>query len=237
MPSLLLLPRYRAVSSLSGAGHPMKKRVAVHSALAVASFISLGVGAFIGPAADQLSIVSAYLCLLLLGLVLLIGPFNAVRKGRPLFNSYLRRDLGIWAAANGLFHFYLANVLSMNYEYLGAYVENAAAPPAAAVRSNLYGGGTISGYIVAVLFMLLLLLSSDWMLRKVGRKWWKRMQRTSYLCFALSAAHAFAFQVLESRPLFWVLVVAALTLLVGVVQGMGVKAVINGGKKTSVAVD
>ena len=206
----------------------MNSRLKNHLALAVLSIGGLGAAAISGTpetAADRLSIVSAYFCLLLLGLALLIGPANVLRSGRLVVNSYIRRDTGIWAATTGLLHFYLANVLSMNYEYLGTYVENAVQLPTAAVRSTLYNSGTISGYIIAVLFIVLLALSSDWMVRKVGLKWWKRIQRLSYLAFILTCIHAFEFQVLEARPLLWVLVVAAITGVTFAGQCLGFMAI------------
>ena len=206
----------------------MNNRLKNHLVLAVLSFGGLGAAAISGSpetAADRLSIVSAYLCLLLLALVLLIGPASVLRSRRLVVNSYIRRDTGIWAAVNGLLHFYLANVLSMNYEYLGAYVENAAQAPSAAARSTLYNSGTIAGYLIAVLFIVLLLLSSDWMVRKVGLKWWKRIQRFSYLGFILTCVHAFEFQVLEARPLFWVVVVATVAIVIFAAQCMGFLAV------------
>jgi DMSO/TMAO reductase YedYZ heme-binding membrane subunit len=156
---------------------------------------------------------------------LLIGPLNVLRTGRLVSNSYVRRDTGIWAAMMGLLHFYLANVLSMTYEYLGIYVENSALPPSAAIRSSLYTWGTVFGYVIAVLFIVLLVLSSDRMMRKVGLKWWKRIQRISYLGFILTCIHALAFQVLETRSLFWVLVVLVITVMIAAGQWMGVRAV------------
>ena len=141
---------------------------------------------------------------------MLIGPLNVWRDGKPLGNSYIRRDLGIWGALTGMLHFFLANMLSMNYEYLGAFVENAGAPPSAAVRHQFYTWGTIFGYVVALLFIILMLLCSDFVLRKLGMKWWKRIQRSAYLVFLLTVAHAFLFQALESRLLVWIVVVAAI---------------------------
>ena len=109
-------------------------RVTRHVVLAAASTLVLGFSALIGPAAsaaDRVSIVSAYLCLLLLATTLAIGPRHVLIRGRPLTNSYLRRDIGVWAAITALLHFFLANLLSMNSVYLDFYVENATAPPAA----------------------------------------------------------------------------------------------------------
>ncbi len=202
----------------------MNQRQKNHASLTAITAVSLGVSAAIGPAAaagDQLSIVSAYLCLFLLGAALLIGPFHAFREGKPLGNSYIRRDIGIWAALNGLLHFYLANVLSMNYEYLGIYVENSPVPPSPEIRSELYRWGTILGFVIAVLFIVLLTLSNDWMVRKVGLKWWKRIQRLSYLGFLFTCVHAFVFQVLESREILWIVVVLLVTVLVLIGQGYG----------------
>jgi DMSO/TMAO reductase YedYZ heme-binding membrane subunit len=206
----------------------MNPRLKHHTALTAFSAICLGIAAIIGPVqgiADRWSIVSAYLCLLLLGCALLIGPFHAIRNGRPLGNSYIRRDLGIWAALTGLLHFYLANVLSMNYEYLSRYVENSSLSPTAEIRSDLYTWGTVLGYVIAILFVVLLGLSSDRILRSVGLKWWKRLQRLSYFGFVFTCAHAFAFQVLESREMLWVLIVLLTTALVLLGQCFGLAAV------------
>jgi sulfoxide reductase heme-binding subunit YedZ len=206
----------------------MNHRLKHHGILAAVSAACFGIAALSGPAAaalDNLSIVSAYLCLFLLGIVLLIGPWHAVKSNRKAANIYLRRDIGIWAALSGLLHFYLANILSMNYEYLGIFVENAAAPPSAAVRSELYSWGTISGYVIAVFFVVLIGLSSDRALRFLGLKWWKRIQRVSYLAFIFTCAHGFAFQILESRNLIWIGVVGMVVLITLAGQIFGIATV------------
>ena len=206
----------------------MSSRLLNHAALAALTIFCFGITAVAGPAAelaDRFSIVSAYLCLFLLGGVLLIGPLHAIRKGRPITNSHTRRDMAIWAALAGLLHFYLANVLSMNYEYLAIYVENAAVSPSAEIRADLYSWGTILGYVIAVLFVILLGLSNDRMVRIMGLKWWKRIQRASYFAFLFTCAHAFAFQILESRAMLWVFVVLLATALIVFAQAFGFSAV------------
>jgi len=208
-----------------------EQRIRNHLFLGIGVLSTLGVAAMAGVdggAADRLSIVSAYQCLFLLGAALLIGPIKARTSGRAVGNSHTRRDVGIWAGLTGLLHFFLANILSMNYTYLSLFVDNASRPPSADVRSQMYTGGTIMGYIVAVLILLLLGLSSDWMLRKVGMRWWKRLQRLSYTMFALTCAHAFAFQLLESRPRRWIAVVIIVTAGVLLAQLAGVAAVRRG---------
>ena len=206
----------------------MNPRLKHHLSLAALSTVSLGVAAFVGAAAgiaDRLSIVSAYLCLVLLGAALLIGPFHALRHGRPLTNSYLRRDIGIWGALTGLLHFFLANALAMTYEYLGIFVENAVRPPSGEIRYALYTAGTILGYLIAVIFLLLLSLSNDRMMRIIGRKWWKRLQRASYFAFVFTCIHAYAFQVLETRPALWIVVVSIVFAAILLAQRQGISAV------------
>lgn len=201
-----------------------------HAILAILVFTALGLAVVSGPgagAADRLSIVSAYLCLFLLGGALIYGPVHAARNGKPLGNSPTRRSIGVWSALTGLLHFVLANVLSMTYEYLGIYVENATAQPSPEIRSELYSSGTISGYVVAVLFILLAALSNDRMLRLLGMKRWKRIQRTSYIVFLLTCGHAFAFQVLETRPAIWVSVVLLVLLIIASSQAFGLFSILR----------
>ncbi len=190
----------------------MNLRVRNHLLLGAATGAALGLSAWLDRGAsglDNLSIVSAYLCLALFGAALLIGPLRLRATGTPLLNSHLRRDIAIWGSINGLLHFWLANKLSMTWEYVGIFVDNATAPPSQQVRDQLYLWGTIFGYVVAVLILILLLISSDRALRTIGTRWWKRLQRLAYVIFIATVAHAFAFQVLETRSLIWVATVAA----------------------------
>lgn len=199
----------------------MNRRVRNHAVLALALGGTLVGAAYAGPAAgalDRISIVTAYQCLLLLTGVLLLGPWLARTAGRPVLNSHLRRDVGIWAGLTGLVHFWLGNQLSMNFEYLGVWVRNPNLVPGPEVREALYMWGTIAGYLVAVLTLLLLALSSDRMLRWVGATWWKRLQRSAYAMFVLTVAHAFIFQFIESREWLWIVAVALLALAVGAVR-------------------
>jgi DMSO/TMAO reductase YedYZ heme-binding membrane subunit len=151
-----------------------------------------------GPAygvGDQLSIVTAYLCVGLLGATLLIGPWRALRSGRPTLNHYVRRDMGIWAALAGLVHLVLATGLSMRPRYIDTFVR----VPDNELAADLFTWGSIIGLVVGANFLLLLALSSDAAMRRLGLVWWKRLQRTSYLAFLMTIAHGLAFQLLEAR--------------------------------------
>ena len=134
------------------------ERLRRHLFIALLTLILFAIAAVSGPVSgieDRFSIVSAWLCLVLLAYTLLIGPAQAIKTGRPLDNLYIRRDLGIWSALIGLAHFILANELSMNSAYIDFYVNQESLPPAVELRSQLYSWGAILGYIIAVLFILL----------------------------------------------------------------------------------
>ena len=47
---------------------------------------------------ERVSVASAWLCMLLLIVVLLIAPLQRLQGRQPPLNIYLRRDLGCWAA-------------------------------------------------------------------------------------------------------------------------------------------
>jgi sulfoxide reductase heme-binding subunit YedZ len=199
-----------------------------HLILAGLSLCPLAVAAVGGPVdqvLDRLSITSAYLFLALLCAGLSVGPLRALKSGRPTLNSHLRRDIGIWAALAGLLHLYLAMVASMTPEYMALFVDIANPAPSAAVRRELYSWSVIAGLVVGVLLLVLLTLSNDKSLRLLGSRWWKRLHRSSYIAFVLTVLHGFAFQVLESRTWSLILLLAAATLGIMVLQVRGARAV------------
>jgi DMSO/TMAO reductase YedYZ heme-binding membrane subunit len=169
--------------------------------------------------------VLSWLCLLLLAAALLVGPVLALRTGRVPLNHLLRRDLGIWAALNGLAHLALAFRISMTPAYMKVYIAGAPAWPDAATRQQLYMWAVIGSLVIAALFVLLLALSSNRALRLVGPTWWKRLQRGSYLAFGLTVAHAAVFQLIEGRHAALVVLLVLLSLAVALVQARGWLAV------------
>ena len=130
---------------------------------------------------------------------LLVGPVYRIEGRAPQLNIYLRRDLGIWGAVTGLLHFVAGNVVAMNPLYIGSFVRGATFPPDAAFREPLFSGGAILGLLIAIIFLVLLAISSDWALRGLGAKTWKRLQRLAYIAMWLTVAHGIAFQILEAR--------------------------------------
>ena len=205
-----------------------RDRLFRHAILASVTAVVLAAAVATGPWPawlDRLSIVSAYLCLGYLSLVLIIGPKQAIRSGKPTVNNLLRRDLGIWGAAMGFGHLYLAMVLSMNNEYLTLFVYTDELPFSVEVRYLLYSWGVIAGFLVGILFILLVALSNDRSLRLIGTRWWKRLQRLAYVAFSLTVLHAFAFQIIESRQVLLISMMATAVALIFVVQLVGIAAV------------
>jgi DMSO/TMAO reductase YedYZ heme-binding membrane subunit len=150
-------------------------------------------------AINRLSTASAWLCFAYMCTALFVGPFFRIRYKKNVVNIYLRRDLGIWTALVGLFHLVVGTMESMNDEYMMRHVDEAMRAPAPMIREMLFSWGSSIGFIVGVIFVGLLAISSDQAIRVLGIKWWKRLQKSSYLAFGLLLVHALAFQVIESR--------------------------------------
>ena len=163
---------------------------------------AMGLAWFIGDpttAVARTSLAMAWVCLLLFASVLSIGPVHAIRYGRPMLNDLGRRDLGIFAALAGLIHLWLGTSESMDMIYIGTFVRNPDLIWGAAAREALFARGAESGFIVGILVLFPLAISSNLALRKLGPRWWKRLQRVVYSAFALTLVHGLFFQLLEAR--------------------------------------
>jgi DMSO/TMAO reductase YedYZ heme-binding membrane subunit len=164
---------------------------------------------------ERISVASAWICMTFLCGAFLIGPIYRIEGRTPRLNIYIRRDLGIWGALTGLVHFVAGNFVAMNPLYVGSFVRVAPVPPDVAVREQLFSGGAILGLLIAIIFLLLLAISSDWALRGLGPKIWKRLQRSAHLALWFTVAHGIAFQMLEARYLPLLILVAMTVALLG----------------------
>ena len=174
---------------------------------------------------DQLSVTTAYICVLSMATALLIGPSRVLRSGAPNpVNIYMRRDIGIWAALSGLAHLVLGTVQSMNTAYISQYVEINNAAPSESTRFELFLWGSVTAFVVGIVLLLLLSLSNDAALRVLGTRWWKRLQRFAYLAFVLTVFHGLMFQVLEGRSIALIVLLAMIFIAVLLVQVAGFMA-------------
>lgn len=196
---------------------PLRRRLVHHAALATGSVLVGAVAAGLDTSqgwSSQLSFATAWICLVYMAVALVIGPVTARRRGSAPLNNYLRRDVGIWCALTGLAHFFLGVDQSMNPVYLARYVTTDQGLVAPEVAQQFFTWGSIAGLVVAVIILVPLCISSDFMLRRLGPVWWKRLQRTAVWAFGFTIAHGLAFQLLESRSAAWIALLVGLSLAV-----------------------
>lgn len=148
----------------------------------------------------RLSLATAYAALLFLGATLLLGPARVLRGEHSPANTYLRRDLGIWAGLLALVH--TAAGLTVHFpgrmwKYFFDRAPSLSTVPH--LRLDGFGVANHTGLASALVLILLLALSNDRALRALGTSRWKGLQRWSYLAFALMAVHGALYQVLGSR--------------------------------------
>lgn len=162
-----------------------------------------------------MSLLTAWLCFGLLVSTLGLGPWHALRTGKPLINDLLRRDLGIWAAITGLAHLGAATAEVMQPAYFSAYILGPPEAPMPAWTGWISTASIVGGYAVGLIFLWLLGLSNNRSLRTLGATRWKKLQGVATAAFYLAAAHGIVFQVIEGRTGGWLagLVVASLAIL------------------------
>ncbi len=119
--------------------------------------------------------------------------------------------MAIWLAIAGILHLYAGTVQSMTPLYVGTFVQVGPEDPTAPLRQELFSWGVIGGLVILVLLLLLLALSNDRSIIGVGKRWWKRVHRTTYVVFALTIAHGLAFQYLEYRATWMIALMLLLT--------------------------
>jgi len=199
-----------------------------HCVLAAASFLMIGFVALTGSGdtlLDDISLATAYICLLLMAVALCLGPLRVLRSAPLHLNIYLRRDIGIWSGLAGLVHLFVATELSMNQSYMELYVNLSTSGLSDSMRASLFSWGSIVGFLVGIFVLLLLVLSNDKIMRFVGSMWWKRLQRFAYLAFVLTVLHGFAFQAIEARNVLLVGIVFVVFIGVLMLQISGFRAV------------
>jgi sulfoxide reductase heme-binding subunit YedZ len=205
---------------------PKARRVRRHFLLAASSgLLMLGIFDALSPrdAVFRASMASAYAALAMLAATLAIGPLNVLR-GRPNpVSTYLRRDIGIWAAVLALAHVVFGLQVHMRGRlwlyFLYPHDEVHILP----ARHDVFGLANYTGLAAMLVLALLLTLSNNASLRALGRHRWKGLQRWNYGAFALTAVHGIAYQILELRELLFVGIGFAVMLAVVSLQIAGLR--------------
>jgi methionine sulfoxide reductase heme-binding subunit len=176
------------------------------------------------PAAKQagfLVVALGYSSLFLICVTLLIGPLNLLRVRRNPVNLDLRRDIGIWAAITGCWHVLLVlRGIIPTGQALGYFLRTGCC--GTSFLLNVFGISNDVGLFAFLILMLLLALSDTLSLRVLKGKWWKRLQRLTYLLAVLAVAHTLGYQYLNLRgPILFVSIIL-LSFLALICQGLGI---------------
>jgi sulfoxide reductase heme-binding subunit YedZ len=177
-----------------------ERRLRRHAGLALSS---LGIGAVIWTQsphrslAEEISFATAYSGLVLLAIALALGPLKLLRRRSNPVSTDLRRDVGIWAAVNGIAHTIAGLQVHMHGRVVRYFFPAAGAAidrsTAAFLTANYLG---LTG---AILLIVLMSISNDFALRRLGVDRWKFLQRSSYVALAAIVLHGIAYQLLEKR--------------------------------------
>jgi DMSO/TMAO reductase YedYZ heme-binding membrane subunit len=170
--------------------------------------------------ARQFTFGSGYVALGLLGLTLLIAPANLLLRRRNPVSNYLSRDVGTWAAVGSAVHTIFALQVHGSgriRDFLNFFVAPDGGP-----LLNSFGLGNWTGLAALVIAVGLLAISSDFAMRKLKARRWKRIQRLNYALFGLVIAHAFFYGALlrTTSPFTLLLGLSVIAVFVG--QGVGI---------------
>jgi sulfoxide reductase heme-binding subunit YedZ len=134
----------------------------------------------------QFTVATGYVATGLLALTLLIGPGYLLLRRRNPISTYLARDAGTWAAIVSVVHvIYGLELHARVTDPLPMFVQDGSP------LTTSFGLGNWTGLAATLIVVALLATSSDFALRKLKARRWKRIQRLNYALFALVIAHAF----------------------------------------------
>lgn len=152
----------------------------------------------------RLSFSTAWPALVLLTLTLLIGPWRLLAGKASAISLDLRRDIGIWAGILGLVHTGIGQCVHLRGRPWLYYVYEKWGEHLVPLRHDIFGLSNFTGLFAALLLLAALVTSNDASMRAMGNLPWKKLQRWNYVCFALTALHAFGYLIgIESlKPLF-----------------------------------
>jgi len=170
----------------------------------------------------RLSLASAYAALLLLAVTFALGPYYFFVKRREPVSTHLRRDFAIWGGALALGHTLLGLQAHFHGKMWAYFIIEDWRGQVVPIRFDAFGLANYAGAFAAAIIIVLLVISNDFAIRRIGISRWRRIQSWATVCAWLSIAHALAYQVLERRAL-WVVIVFA-TIVVAVAASRMLRA-------------
>ena len=165
---------------------------------------------------QQLTMATGYLAVVLLAVTLLLGPANLLLRRRNPVSSYVRRDVGIWAAIFSAIHVIAAVFIHVSHgSGVASTVLHFFVNESGCVLTNSFGLGNWTGLAALMIALGLLATSSDVALRTMKAKPWKWLQRLAYVLFGLVVLHAFFYgALLRITSPFTVLLILSTTAVV-----------------------
>jgi methionine sulfoxide reductase heme-binding subunit len=161
---------------------------------------------------------TGYVATGLLAVTLLIGPVNLLLRRRNPVSSYLRRDVGAWTAIFSVVHvFFGFQVHALLSDFLTYFFAPDGSP-----LTDSFGLGNWTGLVATVIVVGLLAISSNFALRRLTARPWKRLQRLNYALFALVIAHAIFYGALSRVTSPFTLLLGLIVAMVFVGQAVGV---------------
>lgn len=169
-----------------------------------------------------LTIATGYLSLVMIVLTLLIGPFKLLRQRRNPVNIDLRRDVGIWAAFNGVVHVIFGFQVHDRLGIVGYFLRETESG-SYTLLTNRFGIANWVGLVATVILLALLFTSNDLMLRRLKGRRWKALQRWNYGLAGLAFLHTFLYQMVSGRERDFVTFTLLLTLALLAGQFVGIQ--------------
>jgi methionine sulfoxide reductase heme-binding subunit len=163
----------------------------------------------------RFSMGTAYASLAFFAVSLWLGPWNVLRRRSNPVSFDLRRDIGIWTGILALLHTAVGLTVHLRgrmWMYFFKHLHPIR------LQNTQFGFANYVGLGSAVLFIALLAISNDLSLRNLGVHRWKSVQRWTYGAFGLTVAHGIAYQLVEKRPLPWVLAFLFVVISVTAIQ-------------------
>lgn len=161
---------------------------------------------------------SAYVALVYVAISLALGPYRVWRKLPNPVSFDLRRDIGIWAGMLVVLHTIVGLTVHLRGRMWMYFLKNPYPPR---IQFSVFGFANYVGAVATLLFLLLLLISNDLALRTLGTSRWKSIQRWSYLASALTVIHGFAYQFIEKREAWWIVLLIACVVPAAYIQIAG----------------
>ena len=158
-----------------------------------------------------MSLGAAYAAYVFLAASLLVGPWTIFQKRSLPVSSYLRRDLGIWAAILALLHTIVGLQISPDISFWVFFFYPASENPTFPVRLDFFGIANYLGLIAALVLLFLLGLSSNLVLRKLTAKRWKQFQKWVYWAAIGTLIHSVMYLFMGQRSLGFVFLFVLIT--------------------------